>query len=104
MNAQEALDLIAQRVADNNPMSVDELRMLANSVDASVSGSTLILYSGQVGDTSTYASWKVANALAEVSPINPSTGAHVVSMRRVAGCDCFNTQVYCALTGKVSNS
>ena len=50
MDAQSAINEILSRNATGNPMSVAELRTLASSVDASVGSSTLLLYSGGVGD------------------------------------------------------
>ncbi|PTQ88478.1 Ca2+-binding RTX toxin-like protein [Nitrosomonas nitrosa] len=50
MNAQSAINEIAIRSAANNPMSVNELRLLANNVDVTIGNSTLLLYSGGVGE------------------------------------------------------
>ncbi|GKS69222.1 hypothetical protein W03_12260 [Nitrosomonas sp. PY1] len=49
MNASNALNEITANEAAGNPMSVNELRALANSVDASTGNSTLLLWSGGVG-------------------------------------------------------
>ena len=49
MNASDALNEITARETAGNPMSVSELRALANSVDASTGNSTLLLWSGGVG-------------------------------------------------------
>ena len=48
MNASDALNEISVREAANNPMSTNELRTLANSVDVSTGNSTLLLWSGSV--------------------------------------------------------
>ena len=50
MDAQSAIDEINARNTAGNPMSVSELRALADSVDASVGNSQLLLFSGGVGD------------------------------------------------------
>ena len=46
MDAQTAINEIIARKAANNPMTVDELKALANSVDVSTGNSILLLYSG----------------------------------------------------------
>ncbi|HNP52715.1 MAG TPA: hypothetical protein PKJ85_13110, partial [Nitrosomonas nitrosa] len=50
MDAQTAINEIIARKAANNPMTVDELKALANSVDVSTGNSILLLYSGGVGE------------------------------------------------------
>ncbi|MDV6345102.1 calcium-binding protein, partial [Nitrosomonas sp. Is37] len=50
MDAQSAVNEIIARNAANNPMSVNELRALANTVDVSTGNSTILLYSGGVGE------------------------------------------------------
>lgn len=50
MDAQTAINEIIARKAANNPMTVDELRALAKSVDVSAGNSILLLYSGGVGE------------------------------------------------------
>ncbi|PXW89919.1 hemolysin type calcium-binding protein, partial [Nitrosomonas sp. Nm84] len=49
MNATDALNEVATRETAGNPMSVNELRTLTNSVDANLGNSTLVLWSGSVG-------------------------------------------------------
>jgi len=50
MDARTAIDQITARIDAGNPMSVSELQTLANSVDASIGSSTLLLYSGGIGE------------------------------------------------------
>lgn len=50
MDSQSAINEILSRDAARNPMSVAHLRLLVSSVEASVGNSTLLLYSGGVGD------------------------------------------------------
>ncbi len=50
MDAQSALNEIAARNTAGNPMSVNELHALVNSVDASAGNSILLLWSGGVGN------------------------------------------------------
>jgi hypothetical protein len=50
MDALTAISQIAARVDAGNPMSISELQALANSVDASAGNSTLLLFSGGIGD------------------------------------------------------
>ncbi|SFL62127.1 IS630 transposase-related protein, partial [Nitrosomonas communis] len=50
MDAQSAINEIISRNAANNPMSVNELQALANTVDVSAGDSTILLYSGGVGE------------------------------------------------------
>ncbi|SDY86879.1 calcium-binding protein, partial [Nitrosomonas sp. Nm33] len=50
MDAQSAINEIIARNAANNPMSVNELQALANTVDISTGNSTILLYSGGVGE------------------------------------------------------
>jgi hypothetical protein len=45
-DAQTALQIIQDRIDTGNPMNVSESRELANSVDAGVGDSTLMLFSG----------------------------------------------------------
>ncbi|MBP7113693.1 MAG: calcium-binding protein, partial [Nitrosomonas sp.] len=49
MDAQSALNEIAARSTTDNPMSINELKALADSVDANTGNSTLLLWSGGVG-------------------------------------------------------
>ncbi|SDX17986.1 calcium-binding protein, partial [Nitrosomonas communis] len=50
MDEQSAINEIIARNNANNPMSVNELRALANTVDVSTGNSTILLYSGGVGE------------------------------------------------------
>ena len=50
MDAQSAINEIIARNDANDPMSVNELRALANTVDVSTGNSTILLYSGGVGE------------------------------------------------------
>ncbi|WP_297324080.1 calcium-binding protein [Nitrosomonas sp.] len=49
MDTQSALNEIAARSTAGNPMSINELRALADSVDVNTGNSTLLLWSGGVG-------------------------------------------------------
>ncbi|TXI18287.1 MAG: hypothetical protein E6Q62_07030, partial [Nitrosomonas sp.] len=48
MNASDALNEISVREAANNPLSISELRTLANSIDVTTGNSILLLWSGSL--------------------------------------------------------
>ncbi|GJL74314.1 calcium-binding protein [Nitrosomonas sp.] len=67
MDALTAISQITARIETGNPMSVSELQTLANSVDANVGDSTLLLYSGGAGEI-----------------VNPATGYREFSSKFIA--------------------
>lgn len=76
MDARTAIDQITARIDVGNPMSVSELQTLANSVDAGIGNSTLLLYSGGIGEivdsdrgVRSYAARDIAENLADGSTI-----------------------------------